>query len=652
MSVEGTRFTIPELQGALAPAASPDPFPVLRTEVQALTAPAQLETVIAALHLDDDPEFNAALRPKTLLDRVKGAFGALTTPLLASGPQAEVPPNDEQVVAAVTRALTVFQDNRSLVISVAFTSHDPLLSAKFVNTLISSYVQSRARHDANANRGANAVMEQRIDQVRGDLEAIEKQMNTLRSSNTLVALPAGSVGQQQVQELTTAAQQATLARTQLEETYNRAVAALKAGSSDQIAAVLNSPTISQLRDQEAAAARRMAQLSTYYGSGYPGIRSAQAAVSTARRQIAEEAARIVASLGEQLRSARAQEQSVLAQLDQARHTSIAGENARAQLDQLQQEETTRRALYQTLLEREQQTAAEPANTETPDVRVLSPAQPPATPSGPNSKLAALMGASGGALLGCLLALTRMNSVRGFESEDDVTALTGMPVVATLPLKMMRAGQGLLDSRGAVADGPEVDALRMARERLRFVGRTGVPRCVVFAPATPEAAGAAAPVTAAFARAAAADGERVLLVEGDLHAPALARLLGLRNVAGGLQKALAVGDVAGTDWRDAVLADRQPGLDLLLAEGRLADAHALLSGVAFQNLLVEARADYELVVVSAPLPAVSDTVALVQRADAAVLVLDGRSDQNAVHEASSRLVNMARTPLVAVLLSRA
>jgi Mrp family chromosome partitioning ATPase len=195
-------------------------------------------------------------------------------------------------------------------------------------------------------------------------------------------------------------------------------------------------------------------------------------------------------------------------------------------------------------------------------------------------------------------------------------------------------------------------MRTVRERLRFVGRTGVPRCVVFAPATPEAVAAAAPVTAAFARAAAADGEKVLLIEGDLHAPSLARQLGLRSVGGGLTKALSDGDAGVTDWRDAVLADLQPGLDLLLTDSRLADSHALLSGVAFQNLLMEARADYELVVVSAPLPAGSDTVALVQRADAAVLVLDGRSDQTAVHAASSRLVNLARTPLVAVLLSRA
>ena len=111
-------------------------------------------------------------------------------------------------------------------------------------------------------------------------------------------------------------------------------------------------------------------------------------------------------------------------------------------------------------------------------------------------------------------------------------------------------------------------------------------------------------------------------------------------------------MSGTDWHDAVTPDRQPGLDLLLVDGRLADGHTLLSGVPFQNLLVEARTDYDLVILHAPLPTVSDTVALVQRADAAVLVMDGRSEQIASQEAVGRLASMTRTPLVAVLLPRA
>ncbi len=114
--------------------------------------------------------------------------------------------------------------------------------------------------------------------------------------------------------------------------------------------------------------------------------------------------------------------------------------------------------------------------------------------------------------------------------------------------------------------------------------------------------------------------------------------------------------SGADWRGAVTADRQgereTDLDLLLAGGRTSDSHALLSGVRFQNLLVEARSDYDLVVLHGPAATSADAVALVQRADAAVLVIDAQSDQTETQAAASRMSRVARTPLAAVLLIRA
>jgi succinoglycan biosynthesis transport protein ExoP len=614
--------------------------------------------VAARLHLNADPEFNVALRPPSLMEQVKDVISSFVARLLPHSPASVAPAgSDENVLGSVSNALSVFQDGRSLVISVAFTSQDPKLAANFINALIDEYVQSRARRRMDANQGANDIMQQRVDQVRSDLTNIEQQMRDLRGKSELVELRAGSVGQQQVEELTTAAAKATLDRSQLEVSYERAVAAAKEGSSDTLATVLNSPTISRLRDQEAEASQQMAELSSRYGANYPGVRSGAAQLASVHRQLSAEAARIVASLGDELRVARAQEADVLKQLDQARRAGVQSENARAQLDQLQQEATTRRNLYQTLLEREQQTVGQPAASETPDVRILSPAVPPSSPSGPNIKLAGIMGGAGGALLGSLLALTRIGSVRGFENAEEVTSATGLVVLGLFPRLSVRRDRGVLALRpsntAAVRD--DIEAIRIIRDRLRYAGRTGVPRCALFLASTSDAASFAAPIAATFARVAAADGERVLLIEGNLQAPSLHMQLDLN--AGG-QNALQDDEAgvpavfAGSDWRDVVIADNQLGLDLLLASGHTTDAHARLSGPQFQNLLVEARADYDLVVLHGSPASSSEAIALVQRADTAILVIDGRVDQAATQLAVTRLSNVAHTPLVAVLLPRA
>jgi Mrp family chromosome partitioning ATPase len=184
----------------------------------------------------------------------------------------------------------------------------------------------------------------------------------------------------------------------------------------------------------------------------------------------------------------------------------------------------------------------------------------------------------------------------------------------------------------------------------------VPRCALFLSlASADAASFAAPIAAAFARVAAADGERVLLIEGNVQTPSLHLQLGLNaDDQNGLQddETGLPAVLAGSDWRDVVMADSQLGLDLLLASGRTTDAHVRLSGPQFQNLLVEARAEYDLVVLHGSPASSSEAIALVQRADTAVLVIDGRIDQAATQEAVARLSNVAHTPLVALLLPRA
>lgn len=640
IAVEGDRFAIPELQGALRSENSPDPMPWVRTEVQALSSRDLLLAVINKLQLQKNPEFNGGLRPPTPLQRAKDAIKSLL-PARSGGPPASA---DDATIDGVTKALSIFQDNRSLVIGISFTAQDPAVAAEFANTLVADYVASRAKRRIAANQGANATMVQRIDQVRNDLSAIEQKMRDLRSTGESVGLRAGSVGQQQLEELATAAARAGLERAQLETTWSRATALARQGSSDALANVLGSQTVSRLREQEGQALRRMAELSSRYGSDHPSTRSAAADLSSARRQISEETQRIVASLGTQLRVAREQEADIQKQLATARGSSVQAENVRAQLDQLQQEAATRRNLYQNLLERAQQTVAQPNGSEIPDVRVLNTASPPSNPSGPATMLASALGGVGGTMLGCLLVLGRINSMTGFSTPAEVTEATGLPVAAILPRSARRRGRSALSSRVvATPGGPEAEAMRVLRARLRRVGRTSVPRSVVFTSVTDGEL--AAQTAAAFARVVASGGERVLLVDGNLQEPSLGRILGAR--AGGLIPVL----MAKGDWRDALTTDTEAQVDLLLASEPSADAHTLLSGVCLRNLLVEAEDEYDLVVIDAPLASSSDALTLAHRTDAAVLVVDGRGSKRLpAREAATKLSTMSRSPLIAVMVA--
>ncbi len=637
IAIEGDRLAIPELQGALRSDSGPDPMPIVRTEVQALTSRALIEEVIGELKLDQVAEFNPALRPPAMMDRAKDWMKSLFPQGSAADGPAAGP--DDAVYQSVSKSLSTFQDNRSLVIALGFNAEDPRLASNFLNTLVQDYLRARAARRADANRGANDVLTQRIAQVRSDLNGLEKQMSDMRSRSDIVALRAGSVGQQQVEELASATAKASVDRAQLEANWNRANDLIKHGNSAAMAGVLDSPTVSRLRDQESVASSRVADLSSRYGPNYPGVRSAAADLGSVRSQLGGEIGRIVASLGAQLKAAQDKEAELNRALNESRRTGVKAENARAQLDQLQQEVNTRRALYQTLLQSEQQTAAQPKTTEAPDVRVLSAAVAPGAPSGPNTKMIVGMGGMSGALLGCMLALLRLRSVDGFDSPTDVTRATGLMVLATFDHRMLRRGLSERVLRSAV--GPEVQALRSLRDRIRYAARNGTPRTVMFS--STHHLREAAELAIAVARSAAAAGEQVLLVEASLEQPTLARLLDVGSDAMGavLQE--------GADWRDTLAADPLGPLDVLLSTRKMPGSVGLLSGVTLQNLLVEVRQHYDLVVLSGANAATAAAEALVSRVDLTVLVLDGKAGNPAAQAAVSRLSGQGRGALASVLV---
>ena len=115
------------------------------------------------------------------------------------------------------------------------------------------------------------------------------------------------------------------------------------------------------------------------------------------------------------------------------------------------------------------------------------------------------------------------------------------------------GVSLAERVAANPSGPEAEALRSLRTRLRFAGRGSVPRSVLFASSL--AGEGAAEFTAAFARVAAIDGLRVLLLEGDLQEPSLAHILKVPSSNG------LIDTLQGSEhWQEQVQQDGRTALD--------------------------------------------------------------------------------------------
>lgn len=654
VAVDTQSVAIPALEGALKGDILPDPMPIVRSEVEVLQSPSLIRSVVDDLKLEQNPEFNTTLRPPSFMSRLKSGIekslprsirnqlvdlGVL--PKVVVGEPLSQSMIDDITVGAVRHKLSVNNDGQSLVITVQFSAESPQLAAAVVNGLIQHYMANKEQAREQANRQANSTLTARLNQVRDDVNALEQKIQQTRQRYEIVQTRAGSVSQQQLEDLSSALTRASAERAGLEANYSRATALASAGEVAQDdSQILSSATISALREREAAAERRVAELSQMYGPGYPSLRAAEAQLASARRALAAEARRLVVGLSAQVQASRQREADIKGQLAAAQAKASQLATVQAELAQLQKDADARRALYQSLLVSAEQTSK--GSPQQVGSHIVSLATPPAFPSSPRPKLAAAFGMVAGFAFGGFIALLRRRPEGAFDDPEEIAAETGLETLATIP--HMRHGRSALMPQvvANASSGPEAEALRLVRAKLRRVGRGPMPRTLLFAASVPGEG--ASSIAAAFARLAALDGMRVLLIEGDLHNPSLSRLLEAAPNSGVIDTLLGY-----EHWREALGRDPQSGLEYLFADGGHEDAGRLLESMQLQNLLAEAKEDYNFVVLDAQAVSASpDAMVMAHVVDATVLVVAAGANRDEVRAAIDALAGASRRPPAIVL----
>lgn len=142
------------------------------------------------------------------------------------------------------------------------------------------------------------------------------------------------------------------------------------------------------------------------------------------------------------------------------------------------------------------------------------------------------------------------------------------------------------------------------------------------------------------------GQRVILVDGDLRRPVLARLLlesgdpGLSNILAGM-----------CTEEEAIHKDRYPNLDVILSGAIPPNPSELLSSPRMQALMDSLSARYDYIVVDTPpVNVVTDTCVLASMLDGVVFVVrQNKSERESVERAVDQL-KMAGAKLLGFVLN--
>ncbi len=357
----------------------PDPVDdrVIKSQMSVLKSQDVALRVVTSLNLQDRPEFDSL--------KQKGV-GKIKQLLLNFGfgvdPRLQTP--QQRALDRLTGGLAVYQFPDSNVVAVKYSSTDPRTAAEVANALVKIYVASTAETNSQPTTRARDWIAGQIEDLRRKVAASDASIEEFRSQAGLLQGENSTLGTQELSELNTQITLAEAARTEAEERAKsiKNILATKGtvvGSTD----VLNSTIVQSLREQQVASARRVAELSATYLPSHPKMIAAQNDLRNIDRQIRGEALKLVDSLDQQARIAEAREKSLRARLEEMKGRESTANLASVKLKALERESAADKALLESLLLRYADASArQDLSTQPGMARIIQHAAIPTSPSFP------------------------------------------------------------------------------------------------------------------------------------------------------------------------------------------------------------------------------------------------------------------------------
>lgn len=344
----------------------------------------------------------------------------------------------------------------------------------------------------------------------------------------------------------------------------------------------------------------------------------------------------LASLEQEERSIATEEKRIELQMGQSRRHLMDYKRLGAEL-------TTSQEVYNSYLKKQNETRAASASGQA-GVRVIDLAT---LPREPYKKARWLLHLSivAGILLGAGAVLMAEQADDRIKSVREVEVFLGLDVLGEIPkLKEGRPGTEGPIVLTEYSDPSELEAFRALRAQL-ITRLEDSPAAKVIMVASAEVGEGKSMIAANLARVLATHERRVLLLDAELRRPSLKALFADPQGLG-LEELLR-GEVL---LQEAAQPSRIPGVDVLGADEELLGAADMASAPRFQLILRTARERYDFIVIdSAPLNLVSESVLLARRADATVLVVRlGKTSRTTALGAQKRLADLRVKILGAVV----
>jgi tyrosine-protein kinase len=254
--------------------------------------------------------------------------------------------------------------------------------------------------------------------------------------------------------------------------------------------------------------------------------------------------------------------------------------------------------------------------QTGDANLVQPATPPTSASSPQVKRNLVLGLVVGVVLGFGLAALRDRLDQRIKDEDELERIFGLPILTRVPRS---AKVPRLAGESSALEGREAEIFRMLRANLHFVNLDNDARTTLIA--SPMPGDGKSTVARNLAMTMAAMGDRVVLVDADMHRPGAS---GPEGYETGLSTVLAGGSLEEALVRLPTSPDEQESNKelVLLPSGPMPpNPSRLLESERMIGVLDGLSNTFDHVIVDSPaLSVVSDGLSLVPLVSGVVVVI--------------------------------
>ncbi len=553
----------------------------------------------------------------------------------------------DEAAQGLLEMISVRRSGLTFVIDITAYSADPQKAADIANTFAREYVNEQMRDKVDATSSARRWLGTRMNQLRADAALADAKLQRFKIANGLMSANGATMAEQETSSLN---QQIASARAELAEKQGRLAAARAqiqiGGAGADVAQALDSGTITSLRQREADASRRLAEMTSKYGMLHPDIRDARNELNDAKAQIQSEINRIISRLQAEVATASSRLNSLTASQERAQLALASNGRAQVGLLELQRTADAARQIYEVFLSRSKETAAQ-EGLQHADARVSALSSIPENPIFPNNKLVLLFAPLGALALGGSAVLLAEYLQVGVRTKSQVEERLGIRYAGAIPdlastLGRQRNSQAPQDYILDHQQSTFAEAFRSLKAYVQL-SRREPKLAVAITSALPREGKTTTAVC--LARVAALGGAKVLLVDCDFRRHGSSSLLGLeRN---------ALSDfLNGMPLEEAVHMDEPTGLAVLGNPASSQDGGEQVISDQIASLIPMLKSEYDFIVIdTAPVLGIADARAIAVAADAVLLAVQWGKTPPSAAEAAIEILNDARARLAGVALTR-